>query len=128
MGGLSEAEAKPERERRTLRRSAASAGALLFAAALLTGGAAAVAQEAPATTLAVTKQGYFTSKITGALPPVLVREVPPAPACVIVPQLCGGEVDALEDRARASTTGCPCPISPTTSFLSRYLPASCRSA
>jgi hypothetical protein len=94
-----------------LKRASAAAGVVLIGAALFVGAAAAVAQEAPSTPLTVTKQGYFTNKITGALPPVLVKEVPPGPACIVVPQLCGPEVDALK-TALSINDGVPLPDIP----------------
>jgi hypothetical protein len=84
---------------------------LLFVAALLTGGAAAVAQEAPSAPLKVTKQGYFTNKITGALPPILVTEIPPGAVCLVVPQLCTSDIDALK-VALSLNDGVPLPDIP----------------
>ncbi|MBA3655077.1 MAG: hypothetical protein H0W70_12900 [Actinobacteria bacterium] len=96
------------------RRRAARAlvATLLFACAgaVVTAGAAR-AQAAPATPVKVTKQGYFTHKITGSLPRVLVKEVPPAPACLVLPQLCAPEVDALK-TALSLNDGLPLPNIP----------------
>jgi hypothetical protein len=57
---------------------------------------AAKGQEAP-TALKVTKEAYYTSRFAGSLPPVLTKQVPPAPVCLVAPaQVCGPEVDSLK--------------------------------
>ena len=92
------------------RGGAVATAALLFLGALVAAGAAARAADAP-TALTVTKQGYFTSKITGALPPVLVKEVPPSPVCIVLPQLCNSTVDGLK-TALSLNDGVPLPDIP----------------
>lgn len=95
-----------------LKRAGAGLAALFFGAAfVLVGAAAATAADPPATPLTISKQGYFTSKITGALPPVLVKEIPPAPVCLVVPQACTQDVDALK-VALSLNDGVPLPDIP----------------
>jgi hypothetical protein len=54
------------------------------------------AQEAPAP-LKVNREGFWTARFAGSLPPVLVKQVPPAPVCLVAPaQVCGPEVDSLK--------------------------------
>lgn len=68
----------------------------LFAVAGPMNAARTAAQEAP-TALKVTKEAFWTNRFAGSLPPVLVKQVPPAPVCLVAPaQVCGPEVDALK--------------------------------
>ena len=91
-------------------RTVVSVFCFLAALAIATAGAA-TGQEAPTTPLTVSKSGYFTSNINGALPPVLVKEIPPAPVCLVTPQLCSPEVDALK-VALSLNDGVPLPAIP----------------
>jgi hypothetical protein len=50
-----------------------------------------------ATPLKVTKEAFYTFRISGGLPPVLTKQFPPSPVCLVAPaQVCGPEVDALK--------------------------------
>jgi hypothetical protein len=71
------------------------AGAIALAA-VWTPMTAAGGQEAPAA-LKVTREAFYTSRFLGSLPPVLTKQVPPSPVCLVAPaQVCGPEVDALK--------------------------------
>jgi hypothetical protein len=58
------------------------------------------------------KEAYYTFRIAGTLPPVLTKQVPPAPVCLVAPaQVCGPEVDALKATLGLSK-GLPLPEVP----------------
>jgi hypothetical protein len=60
----------------------------------------------------VNQEAYYTSRIASGLPPVLVKQVPPAPVCLVAPaQVCGPEVDALK-TALGLNAGVPVPDVP----------------
>jgi hypothetical protein len=61
------------------------------------------------TAVTANREAYFTTTINSGLPPVLVKQVPPAPVCLVAPaQLCGPEVDALK-AALGLNAGLPVP-------------------
>jgi hypothetical protein len=69
------------------------------------------ADSAPAP-LKVTKEAYWTTRFAGSLPPVLVKQVPPAPVCLVAPaQVCGPEVDSLK-QTLGLNKGLPIPDVP----------------
>lgn len=74
---------------------------------------AAGGQEGGAPTpLKVTKEAFYTFRIGSALPPVLVKQFPPAPVCLVAPaQVCGPEVDSLK-AALGLSNGIPVPDIP----------------
>jgi hypothetical protein len=63
------------------------------------------------TPVTANREAYFTNSITNGLPPVLVRQVPPGVSCLVIPQLCGPEVDALK-TALGLNEGLPLPDVP----------------
>ena len=65
-----------------------------------------------ATPLTIKKEAFYTFEIVGTLPPVLTKQVPPAPVCLVAPaQVCGPEVDALK-AALGLDAGVPLPDVP----------------
>ena len=74
--------------------------------------AAGSQEAAKATPLKVTKEAFYTYEIAGTLPPVLVKQFPPSPVCLVAPaQVCGPEVDALK-AALGLSAGLPVPDVP----------------
>ncbi len=73
------------------------AGLVALAAVAMPMSSARGQESGAATPLEAAKEAYYTFRITGALPPVLTKQVPPSAVCLIAPaQVCGPEVDALK--------------------------------
>lgn len=60
----------------------------------------------------VTAQGYYTAPTKEALPPILVEEFPPGVVCILQPEFCSPDAQALTDPIEGVITGAEIPAGP----------------
>jgi hypothetical protein len=70
----------------------------------------------------ISQEAWFTSPLTDALPPFFTQEVPPGVVCILAPELCGPDIQAVLEPIEQILGDLEIPVLPVQSVLPGTLP------